>query len=774
MRTLICAIIIIFSFQVKSQVLVGQWRTHLPYSTGINVEPAGDKVYCLSTGGLFVYSKKDNSTTTLTKINGLSDVVISALQYIPEKNTLIIGYENGNIDLIKNNVIFNISDIYRKPLTGSKSINNINYINGITYLSCGFGIVVLDIDKNEIKDTYFIGQNGTYIDVLEMCSDNVYLYAATSTGIYKAIESNPNLVNFANWSLVTNIPNNNEKFNHIVFFDNHILTTYSNPNWNKDTTYIYDNISWAKFDTSIKEITNMVVSGNKLILSSYTFFKTYNSFNDLTGSLYWGFSPTLGSMPKDAEYSEDGTLWIADYNLGLVWLKPDGYYEFTAPNGPAQSKAISVVAAKDEVLIVPGGKNSSWNNLWNNGEIYWFKDQRWNNISVAQVSELDVYKSPDICEIAINPINPKQVFFGSYGGGVLEFNNGAYVAHYTETNSTLQSIYPGSNYMRIGGIVVDENENLWVTSSEIENSVSVRKPNGEWKGFALKNDMGASLIGKIISAKNGIKWIILPKGKGLFAFSENGTIDNESDDKKKYVSIIDESGVVITNEVFSLAEDKDGLIWVGTNKGVVFFYNPENVFESTTFYAQQIKIPNENPGQANFLLEAETVTAIAIDGANHKWFGTESGGVFMMSADATKELLHFTKENSPLLSNTILGIAIEPNSGEVFIATDKGVVSYRSTTTEGEDFFHNVYAFPNPVKPGYEGLIAIKGLVSNADIKISDIAGNVVYQTKAEGGQATWNGKKFNGEKVQTGVYLVFCSNEDGSKTFITKILFIN
>jgi hypothetical protein len=774
MRTLICALLIFYTFQGKSQVPVGKWRAHLPYSTGINVEQAGDRTYCLSTGGLFVYSTSDNSATTLTKINGLSDVVISALQFIPEKNTLVIGYENGNIDLIKNNTIYNISDIYRKQLTGNKAINNINFINGITYLSCGFGIVILDIDKNEIKDTYFIGLNGTYLDVLEICSDNVNLYAATSTGIYKALESNENLVNFANWSLITDIPNYNKNFNHIVFFDNHIITTYSNSAWNKDTAYIYNNSYWAKFDTSMKQINNMIVSGNKLIIISENSFKTYSSFSDLTGAVYYGFS-SAGSAPRDAEFSSDGTLWIADNISGLVWLKPGAYiYEFTSPNGPAQTSAKSVVATKDEVIIVPGGRDPSWNNLWNSGAIYWFKNQKWTNLSASQVPELETLKSPDICEIAVNPVNSKQVFFGSYGGGVLEFNNGSYTAHFTETNSSLQNIFPGSPYLRIGGIAVDEDENLWVTCCGVQNSVSVKNKNGTWKGFALGNDMGVSDIGKIICAKNGIKWIILPRGRGLFAFNENETIDNTSDDKKKYVSVMDENGDVIANDIHAIAEDKEGLIWVGTNKGIVFYYNPENVFESTAFYAQQIKIPNENPGQANFLLEAETVTAIAIDGANHKWFGTENGGVFMMSADATKELLHFTKENSPLLSNSILGITIEPNSGEVFFATDKGVISYRSTTTEGEESFHNVYAFPNPVKPGYEGLIAITGLVTDADIKISDIAGNVVYQTKAEGGQATWNGRKFSGEKVQTGVYLVFCSNDDGSKTYITKILFIN
>lgn len=775
MRNLICAILILFAYQVNSQVAVGHWRAHLPYSTGINVEPSNDKVYCLSTGGLFVYSNNDNSTSTLTKINGLSDVVISALQFIPEKNTLVIGYENGNIDLIKDNTVYNISDIYRKQITGSKSINNINYINGKTYLSCGFGIIVLDVDRNEIKDTYYIGSNGTYIDVMEMCSDNTYLYAATTTGIYKALESSQNLVNFANWSLITNIPNYNKKFDHIVYFDNHILTTYSNNGWNKDTTYIYDNVSWAKFDTTMKEITNMVVSANKLIICSYSHLRTYNSYTDLTGTNYYGFSPTAGSLPRDAEFSNNGTLWIADNNLGMVWQNAGMYnYEFTTPNGPSKKTTFSIVAGKNEVYAVPGGHDISYRNLWNNGEIFSFKNQTWTNFSANQIPELS--NAFDMSEIAINHNNPNQVFFGSYGGGVLEFNNGNFVAKYDYTNSTLQPYDPSFLVTIIGGIVIDEDDNLWVTNSGSQiypNLLSVKKPNGQWKSFSLYSEAISNDISKIVIDKHKTKWMILPRGRGLLAFNENGTIDNISDDQKKYISVSDENGDIISNAVYSIAVDKDGIIWVGTNKGVPFYYNPENVFNSN-FYAQQVKIPNENPGQANYLLEAETVTAIAIDGANQKWFGTESGGAFLMSPDGTKELLHFTKENSPLLSNSIISIAIEPVSGEVFFATENGIISYRSTSTEPEEYFHDVTVFPNPVKPGYDGIIAINGLVSDTDIKISDIVGNVVYQTKSEGGQATWNGRKFNGERVQTGVYLVFCSNEDGSKTFITKILFIN
>ncbi|PIP54555.1 MAG: hypothetical protein COX07_04700 [Bacteroidetes bacterium CG23_combo_of_CG06-09_8_20_14_all_32_9] len=784
MRTIINCFLILCFFQVKSQVPVGQWRVHLPYSTGINVEPVGDKIYCLSTGGLFVYSQTDNSATTLSKVNGLSDVVISALQYIPEKNVLIIGYENGNIDLIRNNTIYNISDIYRKQFTGSKSINNINYINGETYLSCGFGIVVLDVDKQEIKDTYLIGQNGTYLNVLEICTDNVFLYAATSTGIYKAQLNDPNLVNFANWSLISDIPNKNKKFSHIVYFGNHILALYDDDGWDKDTLYTLENSTWINYDTSIKNAQNLVVSENKLLIANIYSVASCSTYKG-TYNLYYSFT-SAGSFPKDAEYSADGTIWIADNISGLVWQKPGTLnYEHVFPNGPLQTSTISIATGSDEVFVVPGGRDPSWNNLFKQGEIYWFNNQNWTNITASQISELN--QTIDMCEIAINPKNPNQVYFGSWGGGVLELNNGNYIAHYTEDNSSLQSVIPGAPYIRVGGMVVDDDENLWVTANgEVnvaKNMLNVKKPNGQWKSFALRCvikgvlqnlSSATSDIGKIISAQNGIKWMILPRGLGLLAFSENGTIDNENDDTTKYISVTDENGDIISNNIYAIAEDKDGLIWVGTDKGVVFYSNTENVFESSSFNAQQIKIPNENPGQANFLLEAETVNAIAIDGANRKWFGTESGGVFMMSADATQELLHFTKENSPLLSNTILAISIEPNSGEVFIATNKGLISYRSTATEGEDFFHNVYAFPNPVKPGYEGVIAICGLVSNADVKISDIVGNVVFQTKAEGGQAIWNGRNFAGEKVQTGVYLVFCSNNDGSKTYVTKILFIN
>lgn len=761
--------------QSLSQIPIGSWRVHLPYSTGMKVEPAGEKVYCQTSGGLFVYSKTDNSSEILSKVNGLSDVVLSTIKFINEKNSLVIGYENGNIDVIRDNVIYNISDIYRKNIIGSKEINNVSYINGTVYLSCGFGIIVLDVDKFEIKDTYLIGIDGTYVDVNDICTDNTYLYAATKNGIYRALLSNPNLVNFANWTKIINTASNTSSFNNIVYFDSKVITSLKSTTNNKDTLYVLNEPDLVPFDTSVTDIRNLSVSGGKLLVSSTNYIKYYEEGTSNSDIYYYSVSGA-GSAPRDCRFSPDGTLWIADYNSGLVWLRAGSwYFENSFPNGPLRKEAKAIAAGDEQIWIVPGGRTAQWSNLWNPGQIYWFKEQHWNNLDGSAIPQL--WQVIDLCEIAINPKNKSQVFFASYGQGIFELNNGTFSAHYDQSNSTLESAVADGNpyYVRVGGIRVDEDENLWAVSCEVENMISVKLKNGQWHAFSIKEDVGKTIdAGRLFITGDNSKWFILPRGKGIYVFNENKTYTNTSDDKKKKLSIIDENGDIISNNVYSMAVDNDGLVWVGTDKGVVFYYNPEEVFESSLFYAQRIKIPNENPGQANYLLEAETVSAIAIDGANRKWFGTDKGGVFLMSADATTELLHFTTTNSPLLSNTIIDIAVDQKSGEVFFATDKGVVSYRGTATEGSDNFTGVYAFPNPVRPGFSGLIGIKGLVTNANVKITDITGNIVYETFAEGGQAVWDGKNFNGEKVHTGVYLVFCTNEDGSKTYVTKILFIN
>ncbi len=771
MKLLAINLLFFTSFTMFSQIPVLQWRTHLSYSQGKKIVPAKNITYCLSEGGLFTYNTQDNSITKMDKTKGMSDVVVTAIQYNEEKEILVVGYDDGNIDIIKDKQIINVSDIYQKQIIGNKAINGITFYNEYAYLACGFGIVVLDIDKYEIKESYFIGNNASNVNVQSIAFSDNYVYAASNQGIYKALLNGVNLANFQNWSKITNIPDYNGDFTSIVYFDGYIWTAYKSEASNSDRLYVEENGQWSVFDTSINKISNLSQNSNKIVVSQYT-KATIISGKNLQSVIYnvWEI------YPIDAAYDKFDNFWVADGNRGMFLRKKGNLDVLVAnilPNGPLHNDCMRIDCGENNLWVARGALNSAWNSQWKAAELFRFNDEKWTSLNGINSSKLAGVL--DVCFVRVNPKNSKQAYFGSYGGGLVEVNNGNVTEVYNDTNSPLENIFPGSPYVRVTGLDFDKDGNLWIINSEVQNNLTVRKPNGTWKSISLTDAMGGTKItGEICCTNDGIKWIIFPKGGGMFAYSENGTLDDLTDDKTKKVSIVSSEGEEISNDIYSLVEDKDGLLWVGTAKGLVFYYNPSQVFESSGFYAQRIKLPNEIEGQANYLFESEVITALAIDGANRKWVGTLSGGVFLMSADCQKEIYHFKTDNSPIISNSINDIAIDPRSGEVFFATDKGICSFRSTATEGLEFHHNVEVFPNPVRPEYQGNIAVRGLVANAHVKITDIAGNLVYETTAEGGQANWNGKNLLGNRVNTGVYLIFSTNDDGSETYVTKLLFIN
>ena len=278
----------------------------------------------------------------------------------------------------------------------------------------------------------------------------------------------------------------------------------------------------------------------------------------------------------------------------------------------------------------------------------------------------------------------------------------------------------------------------------------------------------------MIIDNNDQKWIVIriygPITSPLLVFKEDPTTPANS----KYILLSQQAGNgnIPGQYVYAMAVDKNGAVWIGTEAGIGVFFNPENIFTGQNFDAQQILV--QQGLYVQYLMENEKVTAIAVDGANRKWIGSEGGGLYLFSADGTKQIYHFTTDNSPLFSNNILALAIDPETGEVFIGTDQGLISYKGTATEGGENFSNVYAYPNPVKEDYDGLIGIKGLVSNAQVRITDIAGNLIYSTQANGGLAIWDGKNFGGEKAKTGVYLIYAGNDNGSQKIVTKLLIIH
>ncbi|HAN18297.1 MAG: hypothetical protein A2X13_04645 [Bacteroidetes bacterium GWC2_33_15] len=761
MKKSVLLILFFISFTLDNsmaQIGVGEWRDHLPFSFSEYIARSSTKIYAATEYGILIYNKNSNAVEKLTKTNGLSDVGISSLTYSESYNMLFVGYSNGNIDLIKDRDIYNISDIKREVINGSKSINHILIIDEYAFLSCGFGIVVLNITKKEIKDTYFIGNWGTQVFVNQIAYDGQYIYAATNQGVYKGDYQNSNLVDFNNWILQTGIPNSSGVFNTIEIFNTVVFTNYLSDSSN-DIVYKYSNTVWSEFTSDYSRVKKIKQQDSKLLLLANQKLIIYNTdFNPVDS-----IKTTSYSNPNISDALIDNNVyWLADMGNGLVKYSNSGV-EYVMFNAPYAAESFAVETSNGKVLVSSGGISQAGGNVYINGMAHLFENQHWQTIFNYSVSDIVVSR--------FDPENNNHFYSGSWGYGLMEYLDNEILNTYNTSNSSLQSIITGENYVRIGGLAFDTDHNLWITNSEVANIISVKKANGEWRSYNYDDVISNVRVGDIVVTKDNNKWVVLPGREGLFVFNENQTIDNESDDSYKRISILDEYGKLITNDVYSIAEDLDGDIWVGTDQGIVVFFNPGNVFDESGFYAQRIVLTID--GITQYLLKTEVITAIAVDGANRKWIGTNSSGVYLISEDGTEEQNHFTEENSPLLSNRIFDIGIDHESGEVFFATEKGLISYRGTATMGNDEFSDVYAYPNPVRENYIGDITIRGLVSDVNVKITDISGNLVYETTAEGGQATWNGKNFSGQKVSTGVYLVFCTNNDGSKTHVTKLLVI-
>jgi hypothetical protein len=431
--------------------------------------------------------------------------------------------------------------------------------------------------------------------------------------------------------------------------------------------------------------------------------------------------------------------------------------------GPASNNAVNLTSLNGKTIICGGGVDALWNNLWKPLQISVNENNNWTPILSGTIS--------DPVRALIDPVDNNHVFVSTWGGGLLEYQNNTLINQFTEANSPLQTIIPGAKYVRVCGLAMDKNRNLYITQTEVPGSIKILKPDGNW---IVNYDITieAPTIGDLIITKSGQKWIVLPRGHGLFVLDDKNTPDQFGDDEYKKMLVTDSEDKAISN-IYSISEDLDGNIWVGTDQGPLIYYNPEKAFEND-LKAFRIKIPrNDGSGLADYMLGTETITAIAVDGANRKWLGTLSSGAYLLSPDGTTRLKNYNEANSPIFSNTIASISVDNKSGNVWFATSKGVISVREEATGGRDRFTDVYSFPNPVREDFTGNVTISGLMRNTQIRITDVSGNLVYKTISDGGQASWDLTTYNGNRVATGVYLVFCASSDGSQSCVTKILVI-
>ncbi len=785
-RQIIVTSWLLILFQITfSQVGVGQWRGHLPYTSGKCVAESNEMIFFATGEAIFSYKKNNGEIEKLNKITALSDIGIGYMAYNDDYDMLIIGYNNGNIDFLHNRTITNLSDIKRKNIPAIKTINHILFVDDYAILSTGFGIVVVDMERKEIKYTYYIGNLGGYLQVFQTEFDGQYLYAAAKDGIYRGDYYNDNLADYNNWDVITDLPMGDpffhlkgQEFNTMEYYNGKLIVNRHEPDaYNADRLYIYDDESWSYFPDSLSRSCNYITNdGQNLILNRNYKLVFYNNDFEIERDIYqYTVYGTENPPPQPIHFlpgkEDEHELIIADRSEGLCLQEGTWKHQLISINGPVSADGFNVDAEGSVVYTVGGSRTKAWGGRYKHVEINMFKEETWHHLTEDQNEILEDLRDPVV--VAINPQKTSQAFVGLWGKGLLELNNGELIQHYTDENSSLTQI-PNVGYIRIGGLAFDDDQNLWVVNSGGSVPVHVRSPDGEWTGLNYNNQINAPNLGKIIVTENDHKWMILGKGNGLFVFDDNGTPGDMSDDRTKKLNVTDEYGQIISNDVHDIAQDKNGAIWLGTSKGVVVYYNPEDVFEGTAV-ASQVLIPrNDDTDNADILLGSQTVTTVSVDGANKKWFGTEGGGIFKTSSDGITQIHNFNSSNSPLFSDNIVSMDIVPETGEVFIVTNKGVISYRGEAIEPKENFENVYAFPNPVRPDYNGPITIYGLVAGSIVKITDVAGNLVYETRSEGGQAIWEGTDLNGKKVHTGVYLVFSANEDGSKSDASKILFIN
>ena len=713
-------------------VPIGYWKDYQSYTSASYIAEADNKIYCVTNGGLFYVNKDDNTVNRISKVTGLSDVGVKQVAYSAALEITVITYENCNIDLIKNNQIINISDVKRKEITGLKLINNITLRDGIAYLSCTFGLVLIDLENEEIKDTYKIGEGGDFEGINSCAFSNINIIVATTGGVYVANINTTNLFDFNSWKLDTN---RIENYWNVFTIEDSI--------WVGDTNSFFNNsLLFLSYNDTLLIYTTLLATPGKLI---------NNQLED------------VNFIYTDSE----GGLWVADAKNGLLKFVDNNFQDSFIPDGPVRNDTYSLEYQENTLYMCHGGHN----NFSSSGRIYdgvsiKNTDNEWINYNSSTLGG-----AIDVLEVVVR--NGTE-YYASWRDGLSEMNNGELVVkyNYENTNGALETSGSSNNRIKISDLKFDNSGNLWGLNSEVNQPLFVKTKNDEWFSFSMNQNRFELFFNDLIIDQFEQKWGVIGRSGGLFVYDDNNTISDPSDDKYKILKNIVGQGNLPSMGVYSIAEDLDGEIWVGTDKGVGIFYTPSAIFSGNNFDAQQILITEGEYGQ--YLLSEEKIKCITIDGANRKWIGTEKSGVFLISDDGMEEILHFTTNNSPLFSDNIYDITINPSSGEVFIGTEKGLISYRSDATNGTTKQSTTKVFPNPVRETYNGIITISGLVTDANIKITDIDGNLVFEDFAKGGQASWSGKNKNGDRVSTGVYIVFSTDINGIEKIVSKILFIH
>lgn len=780
MRHKFIIIFLFFSITSNAQDFSALWEGHFSYLNIVDVVEGNNKIYVASENAVFSYDTETFQIEEVSTIEGLSGEFISTLHYSEIFEQLIIGYQNGLIEIYleRTNDVLTVVDILEEQAVppNRKRINHFNEYNGSIFIATDYGISEYDLERLEFLDSFFIGDGGSQIIVTQTAvfGDRIYASCMSNSGIRSASVTSNNLIDFQQWTQI-----NGGNFLGIETVGSNLYTIATNR--------VISDISTTNVFTQLFTYNNIPIDikseNNNLIITTRNEVFVYDS----------DFSIRTNATPT-SEFNTQFTsattineeIYIGTVGFGILRstiISPLIYTEIH-PNGPLRNDTFSVQAGGSNIWVTYG----DYDIFFNPSPLREFGFSHlnqgvWNNIPFE-----DTFDSRNLNTISVNPENPNQIFISSFQDGILEVNNSIPTQRLDETNSGLESLMlpgnPNFRSLRVSGTTFDNQGLLWSVTSLISSPLKYfNRDTNTWRSFdftpiiqdPISDELGFS---DLVIDNSGTKFIGSFRS-GIIGFNENGN---------NLKNIFDEDTANLpSSSIEALAVDNRNQLWIGTRQGLRVLFNTSNFFTEENIRTEAIVILDD--GIPRELLEEQFISDIKVDASNNKWIATVGAGVFLFSPDGQETLFHFNVDNSPLPSNNVNDIAIDSDNGIVYFATQRGLVSFEAGGSNPVNSLSEAFIYPNPVRPNFDlnqRRITIKDISENVNIKITDIEGNLVAEAESrtnsrfrgfnleiDGGTALWNGKNLANNTVRSGVYLILLSDLDTFETKVLKLLII-
>lgn len=748
---LVCAL------TANAEIEMGGWQTHFSYNGVSQIVQTPQKVYAVSSGNLFSVDKKYNSLEIHSKLTGLSDGNIELTAYNEERDVLVICYSSFVIDIIEHGRVYKLTDIANKDISG-KTINDISFGGKYVYLSCGFGIVAINLQKKEVANTYIIGPKGSYVSVLQTEITEDSIFALSTNNLFSASIKDNNLANYEHWKARA-LPENSPK--RICFFGGKL--NLFGTNW-----YVWDNEWTTTPYTYINNVDRVHKNKNKLTIASSknNFAAIFNS--DLSQDTI------ISEVLNDAVYDPSTDLiWLAEDSLKAVVRKTGETANKYCPEGPL-TNTVSFMKFNEGKIVSGFGPNYA-----DNGIVQQFDGQNWVNFNRFDIQDAEGrMKFLSIYDITYDPKDNRRMLVSTWRS-IFEFYDNEFVKIHKNPEVPFVECATAPTIFAIEKTSFDEEGNMWSMNPKGTNLMYCLDVNGTWHSLNCPSVFSISDISDfMIAKKSKIKAITAPKmneaRETCLFLMESGSKPYIVGKQKIFKNFTILDGTTVSpSQIYCVTEDGDGDLWVGTDIGPFVLKNVSNAFDKD-YKVTRIKITRrDNASLADYLLSTEVIKTIAVDGANRKWIGTSSSGVYVLSPDGQETIHHFTTTNSPLTTNSITKIDINPSNGMVYIQTPNGLFSYKNDAAEGKESLDDVHVYPNPVRPDFSGLITVTGLMEDTEVRITDATGRVVCHGKSNGSIFTWDGILANGSHAATGVYYIFQATKDGENSNVAKFAII-